>query len=208
MSKINLHPVAELMPEPQFWQIIDATLQAAARAGHASDQAEGLLELQPVQKTALEDALRPLGWQELLKFQNRFDALHAAAYRSHLWCAAYLINGGCSDDGFTDFRTWLISRGQQLYTAALANPDEALSAALVTDEPDFDSYGFEDFTYGLPALFAQLCGTDEDAFYDNRAGGAREPELAFDWQEDDEDSMRRICPRLFAHQIGDDEDDA
>lgn len=30
------------------------------------------------------------------------------AYRRDLWAAAYHANGGCSDDGFIDFRIWLI----------------------------------------------------------------------------------------------------
>jgi len=33
------------------------------------------------------------------------------AYTWDLWGAAYLINGGCSDDGFEYFRRWLVSRG-------------------------------------------------------------------------------------------------
>ena len=48
-----------------------------------------------------------------------------------LWGAAYLVNGGCSDDGFVYFRAWLISQGRAIYTAAVENPD---SMAGVTSE--------------------------------------------------------------------------
>ena len=40
-----------------------------------------------------------------------------------MWGAAYVIHGGCSDDGFEYFRRWLISRGRKAYEAALADPD-------------------------------------------------------------------------------------
>ena len=53
---------------------------------------------------------------------------------------AYLINGGCSDDGFAYFRSWLISRGRAAYAAAVRNPDSL--AGLV--DPDRDDYEFED----------------------------------------------------------------
>ena len=51
-----------------------------------------------------------------------------------------MINGGSSDDGFHYFRAWLISRGQAVYEAAVANPD---SLAGLT-EPERDDYEFED----------------------------------------------------------------
>ncbi|MFL6076856.1 MAG: DUF4240 domain-containing protein [Mycobacteriales bacterium] len=34
----------------------------------------------------------------------------AESYQGDLWGAAYLINGGASDDGFDYFRGWLIAR--------------------------------------------------------------------------------------------------
>ena len=37
--------------------------------------------------------------------------VHAVLYRWDMWAAAYLIGGGCSDDGFIDFRAGLIAQG-------------------------------------------------------------------------------------------------
>jgi hypothetical protein len=42
-----------------------------------------------------------------------------------------LINGGMSDDGFTDFRYWLISRGRDVYERALADPDSLTCPRLI-----------------------------------------------------------------------------
>lgn len=41
----------------------------------------------------------------------------------NLWGAAYVINGGCSDDCFEYFRGWLVLQGRETFERALANPD-------------------------------------------------------------------------------------
>ncbi len=38
---------------------------------------------------------------------------------------AYIINGGCSDDGFDYFLGWLIAKGRKYFEAALVNPERA-----------------------------------------------------------------------------------
>jgi hypothetical protein len=40
-----------------------------------------------------------------------------------LWGVAFASGGGCSDDLFDDFRSWLISMGRKVYEAALADPE-------------------------------------------------------------------------------------
>ena len=80
----------------------------------------------------------------------------ADAYTWDLWGAAYLINGGCSDDGFAYFRSWLISRGRAAYEEAVRDPDSL--ADLV--DPDRDDYEFEDL-WGL-ALVVYEERTGED----------------------------------------------
>lgn len=77
------------------------------------------------------EALQP---GELVWFQEHFDALHAAAYRWDIWGAAYLLEGGCSDDGFIDFRYALISLGREVYEAALANADSLADVPIVPNE--------------------------------------------------------------------------
>ena len=93
-----------------FWRII-----AAARSARGNDR-ESRVE-------ALRERLAGLPPRELQSFQNHYDSLITAAYRWDLWGAAYIINGGCSDDGFRYFRDWLISEGEEVYQAALADPE-------------------------------------------------------------------------------------
>ena len=58
------------------------------------------------------------------------------AYRWDLWAVAYIINGGCSDDGFEYFRGWLIAQGKDYFEAALKNPENA--AACVAEGGDVE----------------------------------------------------------------------
>jgi hypothetical protein len=55
----------------------------------------------------------------------------ADSYRSSLWAAAYVINGGCSDDGFDYFRGWLMLQGREAFGQAVADPDSLADLAAV-----------------------------------------------------------------------------
>jgi hypothetical protein len=45
------------------------------------------------------------------------------SYRWDLWGAAYVINQGCSDDGFDYFRGWLLVQGKDVWDEALRDPE-------------------------------------------------------------------------------------
>ena|SRR5260221_308063 len=45
------------------------------------------------------------------------------AYGWNLWATAYIINCGCSDDGFTDFCAWSIGQGTAIFETALEDPE-------------------------------------------------------------------------------------
>jgi hypothetical protein len=100
------------MSDARFWALMDA--------GRGGEECDG---------DALEAALAACSEDEILAFQQQVDRRMAESYRADLWGAAYLINGGCSDDGFDYFRGWLISRGQRVFDAALAQPDSLAKAA-------------------------------------------------------------------------------
>jgi Protein of unknown function (DUF4240) len=100
--------LASVMTEGEFWTLIDQS-----RVG-IDDQLP-----------KLQDALERLGEEQLLAFDFRFQEAICAAYRWDLWGAAYIINGGCSDDGFDYFLGWLVLQGRKYYEAALRNPNNA-----------------------------------------------------------------------------------
>ena len=59
------------------------------------------------------------------------SALMADSCRSSLWPAAYVINGGCSDDGFDFFRGRLMLQGRETFRQAVADPDSLADLAAV-----------------------------------------------------------------------------
>lgn len=160
------------MDEQAFWKIVD---EAKAEAG---DDLEARAD-------SLSDALRELAASEVQGFQRQFDLMMKRAFRWDLWGAAYLMNGGCSDDGFHYFREWLISEGRQAFETALADPDSLAESA------DYENYELESFGYvALEVL--QTMGV---------APLARDPALSQSkpsgdpWDEDD---LAAMFPKLAA----------
>ncbi len=111
------------MDRAAFWELIDA---ARAQAG---DDDDAFLEL-------VRSRLASLGANEILDFQRNFHHLHAESYCWSLWGAAYLMNGGCSDDGFDYFRAGLISCSRRTFEAAVHNPDTLADLGLAGEESE------------------------------------------------------------------------
>ena len=154
------------MNREQFWQIV---------AHGQEDEAPGEL---------VRAALEKLPASEIAAYQQHFDALTDQAYRWDLWGAAYVIEGGCSDDGFTDFRYALISRGREVYEAALQNPDSLAAVDICSDEL---------FGYVAGEVYEAKTG-QAIALASNQAA---EP-LGEQWDFDDKKEIRRRLPQLAA----------
>lgn len=104
------------MDAAAFWQLIEESRENAG--GDLGEQAAHLTDL-----------LSELPPDEILAFDRMFRQLLNDAYRWDLWGAAYIINGGCSDDSFEYFRCWLISQGQRFYDESLADPESLAGRA-------------------------------------------------------------------------------
>jgi hypothetical protein len=98
----------------EFWKLIDITRQAAD--GDVSKQADLLVEIL---------VKRPL--DQILAYGAIMDDLIDNAYDAALWDAADIIGCGCSDDGFWEFRGWLIAHGKQVYENAINDPESLLN---------------------------------------------------------------------------------
>ncbi|WBQ05233.1 DUF4240 domain-containing protein [Kribbella sp. CA-293567] len=118
------------MDRDGFWELVEA---ARAEVDDTVADPDGVAD-------ALTKALGELAPAEIAGFGVELERLQAESYRWDLWGAAYLINEGVSDDGFDYFRGWLLAQGQEVWEAALADPD---SLADVVDEDLGD--GFEGF---------------------------------------------------------------
>jgi hypothetical protein len=166
--------------ENRFWEYVS---RAHAAAGGRRDD-----EALDAQAEHLAAALTGQPPNELLDFQSLWDRFHAAAYRWDLWGAAYVINGGCSDDGFHYFRNWLIAQGRDVYTAALADPESL--ADLPGVEPDRAED--EAVAYAAADVYEELTGEEMP---ESAVEHAPEPAGDDDW---DEDTVDEHFPRLAA----------
>lgn len=181
----KLEKTAEMLDETLFWEIVAASL------AHSTNQ--------ETQEAYLIQALEKLTPKEMIGFRLRTDKLLYDTYDSRMWCAGYLMNGGCSDDGFEYFRNWVISRGKEVYEKAKENPDSLISQK---DQAEDELFDFESFWYVALEAFENQTGEelydyiDEDNFDQNEGNY---PAFEFDWSDDEPESMQKLCPQLYAH---------
>ncbi len=177
--------VSPQRPEPEpargvrldrFWEIVGGVATAAS--------GEARIE-------ALRDALSTMHPDDIETFAARFEGLMSRAFTWDLWNAAYVIGGGCSDDAFMDFRTWLISCGRDVYEAALADPD-SLAAVVEDDAPDA-CFALESYRYVPVELLEELYERELSG-----DGGTVPLEPAGERLDETGDALRERCPRLWA----------
>ena len=106
---------------------------------------------------AMEDYLREqlvsMGPAAAKNFHDILQTYEDLADQYGLWDAVSVIKEyGCSDDGFIDFRAWLIAQGKEVYMNALRDPDTLA---------DIEPYGdccFECLSYVGDYAYEQLTG--------------------------------------------------
>lgn len=178
----QLSKTAEMLEEDLYWAIIEKSLKSTSK--------------QDEQEQFLTKELSNLTPKQMIGFRLRTDKLLYDTYTSEMWCAGYIMNGGCSDDGFEYFRNWVISRGKETYYKAKENPDN-----LITEfDPELEMYEFEGFWYVALKVFEQKTGKNLYDYIDDVNFKTREglyPPFEFTWKEENPESMKKICPRLF-----------
>lgn len=178
-----LSKTSELINEDLYWTLIDKSLKN-------SDNKNG-------QEQILKNELVKMSPTEIIGFRLRTDKLLYDTYNSEMWCAGYIMNGGCSDDGFEYFRNWVISRGKETYYKAKSNPDNLINET----SAGIDIYEFEAFWYVAIDAFREKTGRELYDYIDNENFKTHEgqyPQFKFTWQEDNPESMKKICPKLYA----------
>jgi uncharacterized protein DUF4240 len=115
------------MNTEQFWKVIEVS--------------SAMTQEEQLEKFKRE--LQCLTAGELTEFERHFVERKFAAYGWDLWVVAWLCEGGmCSDDGFADFRSWLISRGRAVYEAGLADADALVDELRQAEHPEFELFGY------------------------------------------------------------------
>lgn len=177
---------SDIVDAGQLWKLIeDARRQVA-------DATDG--EAVAARATALLSAYPR---EEIVAAGPVLRQLLAESYSRPLWAAAYMINGGCSDDGFDYFRGWLIVQGREVFEHVVANPDALADLPVVRAEhPGAARLECEDTLYIAYRAHRQATGED----YPDCVFTIRDPELDPEWDFDFDDrtEMRRRLPRLAA----------
>ncbi len=157
------------MREEGFWKLIELS-----RRDFAPNRLNGNQDRQYALMVELLQELPPRGIQE---FKQIYYQFHGQAYRYDLWDAAYLIEGGCSDDGFYDFRNWLISMGKENFERVMQDVD---SLAEVAKLPGVEVASFEEFSGAARAAFQNKTGFEipdgPESEYPSKPAGQRTPE--------------------------------
>lgn len=101
----------------------------------------------------LRDHLVSMGPVAAGNFHNILHAYEDLADKYGLWDAASVMKEyGCSDDGFIDFRAWLIAQGKEVYLSALKDPDT------LADVVPYGDCSFEGLSYVGDQVYKQLTG--------------------------------------------------
>ncbi len=159
------------MTHDEFWKLIDKSRRGADDGDEQCEKLRNLLATLPI--------------EDIFGFDRILHECLDASYRRDLWAAAYIINGGCSDDGFEYFRGWLVVQGQKYFEAALADPNEAGRWA-EPDEAECESI------LGV-AADAYQAKTGQVDFYERCARVAPATLVGDEW---DEDTVHEKYPKL------------
>ena len=148
-----------------FWKIVN---KAKANASDFEDRA-----------VQLKNLLLELSADEIVEFDIEYQKRMVEAYRWDLWGAAYVINGGCSDDGFHYFCAFLISEGKQIYNKAIRDPESLVDIEIEEDAE------FEEFNYVASEAYEEKTN---NKLPPNEIHFPSDP-VGEDWDEDDLDQM-------------------
>ena len=96
------------LTQKRFWRLVDATA------------------IEPdseVQTANLRKLLGTLKKLELAGFIHNERMFQDRALQCRLWDFATVVFGSCTEEQFSNFRTWLVYRGKTLFKDSLKNPE-------------------------------------------------------------------------------------
>ena len=133
--------------------------------------------------------------EEIVAWARHLDKVMVASGTQDLWAAAYLINGGCSDEGFDNFRGWLIAHGREAVARSVRSPDSLAEMPVVRAAAENGAvFEAEEVLSVAAEAYQQATGADLPA-------GERpstRPDAADLWDFDNEEEMQRRLPQLSA----------
>jgi hypothetical protein len=158
--------------ETEFWSLIASSKSDCK--GDLGNQLEWL-----------QRELQQRPESEILDFDRVLHEQMRLSYARDLWAAAYIINGGCSDDGFDYFRAWLIAQGTEIFHDALIDAEILVDVAEADVELELLLY---------VAVKAYEARTNRKFPYPTYP----KTELVGPEWDEDEESLKKKYPKLFA----------
>ena len=150
-------PVTDVNKD-SFWTLI------AQAKEHTSGPSEWLME-----------QLVNMGPEQAKKFDTIARVYMDLAYQYGLWTAASVMaRYGCSDDGFIDFRAWLVGQGREVYMAALKDPNS------LADAPPYHDCQFDSLPHMGDYAYEELTGREVFQDFDPAQYSALKEELEKD----------------------------
>ncbi|MDQ0699918.1 DUF4240 domain-containing protein [Streptomyces sp. W4I9-2] len=182
----------------EWWGLVERAREAAGDRADDRDPPDDPLP------GALTDVLAALEPERIAAFAVTAVDVTRSAYRWSLWNAAYLIEGGCGDDGFMDFRDGLALLGRETFTRAVADPDSLAGLPVVIRMSQGESgwIGYESLNAPVAEAYRRLRG--ETASLDAAVEAALRDRIrpadpaGESWDAEDADAARRHLPRLAA----------
>ncbi len=160
------------MNKDTFWKIMSDTQKESG--GDPSTQQE-----------LIEKVLNTASPEEIVEFDSIFRTLHSNAYDWKLWGAAYVVNEGCSDDCFSDFRGWLIGQGEEIYNKAIADPDSLAELNELEEDMEMEGCSYMAFT-----VYEEKTGKEMPV--DSTSSHPAEPK-GKEWEEEE---LGELLPKL------------
>ena len=137
------------MNKEMFWQLIDESREACKE--NIKDMAK-----------YLEGRLSSLSLDDAKSFCGIFDTYHKAAGLDGIASVGNLMNHEMlTDDGFIDFRNWLIAQGKEIYLETMKNPEILADKA---GEPIEGWYEFETLGYVGTRVVEKMTGDFKQSF--------------------------------------------
>lgn len=170
------------MDSERFWLLIDS----ARREAPSDDEAF---------LGKLYGALAELEPEEVLEFRDALATTLERANSFRLRGAAFVINAERSEDGFEQFRGWLVARGREAFERALEDP-ESLSE-LIPEDRDFAAL-LEELLYLPVYVYEEQTGKELALPESWQTGLLSEPEGEPLAQEE----LESLYPRLWRRSRG------
>jgi len=95
------------MTEALFWKLVETDADTS--------ESEALLEI--------EERLVAYSAKAIRDAYKMLQSVLSETYKKETWALAYLLQDGCSDDSFHDFRCWMVLQGQDVFKTILDTPD-------------------------------------------------------------------------------------